>query len=310
MSPGSGMLQSPLANNHQETMTPESSCVPEVYCPASVVSTDSQQITSTPDTSLNDSQPITSMPDTSLLDTSLNDNQPFTSTPLTNRSSSTPGSTSTRKRRRMDSNSDSSSSSLPPPATGSSTLVDEREGLLCEEFVVNTCGCKKTDGRPCSSQFTTEHLIEMRAQASLMTHDELDMVILGSLMTTLNRSENIIDGRHKAKRRQRNYSDYMHNRVPVCSVTFGFLYGIGPKTRLQSIRSHYLECGMTPRVHGNTKCLPHNAMPFDVINAAVKFLQNYAEQHAILLPGRIPGYKRDNMKLLPSSSSKKVSFLV
>ena len=67
---------------------------------------------------------------------------------------------------------------------------------------------------------------------------------------------------------------------------------------------------MTPRVHGNTKCLPHNAMPFDVINAAVKFLQNYAEQHAILLPGRIPGYKRDDMKLLPSSSSKKVSFLV
>ncbi|XP_065913142.1 uncharacterized protein [Dysidea avara] len=61
---------------------------------------------------------------------------------------------------------------------------------------------------------------------------------------------------------------------------------------------------MTPRVHGNTKSLHHNSLPFGVINAAVKFLQNCTEQHAILLPGRIPGYKKDDMKLLPSSSSK------
>ena len=105
---------------------------------------------------------------------------------------------------------------------------------------------------------------------------------------------------------ERDYSGYTHNCLSVCTVTFGFLYGIGSKKRLQSLRSHYLENGMTPRVHGNTKSLPHNALPFGVINAAVKFLQNYTEQHAILLPGRIPGYKRDNMTLLPSSSSKMV----
>ena len=38
----------------------------------------------------------------------------------------------------------------------------------------------------------------------------------------------------------------------------------------------------------------------------VKFLQNYAEENALLLPGRIPGYKRDDIKLLPSSRSKRV----
>ena len=37
-----------------------------------------------------------------------------------------------------------------------------------------------------------------------------------------------------------------------------------------------------------------------------RFLQNYAEKNAILLPGRIPGYKRDDIKILPSSQSKKV----
>ena len=251
---------------------PESPCVPQQSNSNDMVSTGSELITSNPDT------------------------------PVTDSSSSAPGPCSGRKRR-IDI-SDRSISPQTPPAGG--ILVDEKENALCKKFTENTCGCKKINGRPCSTQFSAEYIIEMRAQASLLTHDELDMVILGSLMTTLNRSENIVDGRHKPKKRERDYSDYTHNCLSVCTVTFGFLYGIGSKKRLQSLRSHYLENGMTPRVHGNTKSLPHNSLPFGIINAAVKFLQNYAEQHAILLPGRIPGYKRDDMKLLPSSSSKMV----
>jgi len=201
-------------------------------------------------------------------------------TPVTNSNSRTP---SGRKRRINSSSDTNDSHATPPPA--SSILVDAKEFDLCRNF---TCGCKKIGGRPCSTQFTVDHFIEMRAQASLLSNDELDMVLLGSIMAMLNRSENIVDGRHKPKKRQRDYSDYTHNCLSVCAVTFGFLHGIGSKKRLQSLRSHYLENGMTPRVHGNTKSLPHNALPFDVIEAAVKFLQNYAEQHAILLPGRIP----------------------
>ena len=63
---------------------------------------------------------------------------------------------------------------------------------------------------------------------------------------------------------------------------------------------------METRVHKNTRRLPHNALSFDEIITVVKFVENYAEQHAILLPERIPTYKRGDMKLLPSSTSKKV----
>ena len=52
--------------------------------------------------------------------------------------------------------------------------------------------------------------------------------------------------------------------------------------------------------HGNTKRLPHNALTYEDIIRIVKFLSNYAEEQAILLPGRVPGYKRDDFKLLPS----------
>ena len=56
----------------------------------------------------------------------------------------------------------------------------------------------------------------------------------------------------------------------------------------------------------NTKRLPHNPLTYEDITKIVKFLSNYAEEQAILLPGRVPGYKRDDFKLLLSSTSKKV----
>ena len=49
-----------------------------------------------------------------------------------------------------------------------------------------------------------------------------------------------------------------------------------------------------------------HTLPYNCKVYAVTFLQNFAEANAILLPGRIPGYKRDDMQLLPSSMTKKV----
>ena len=39
---------------------------------------------------------------------------------------------------------------------------------------------------------------------------------------------------------------------------------------------------------------------------ALKFIVNYGEQNAILLPGHIPQFKRDDVKVLTCSDSKKV----
>ena len=35
------------------------------------------------------------------------------------------------------------------------------------------------------------------------------------------------------------------------------------------------------------------------------FIINYAEQHGVSLPGKIPGFKRDDIKVLPCSQTKK-----
>ncbi len=65
--------------------------------------------------------------------------------------------------------------------------------------------------------------------------------------------------------------------------------------------------GLDSRVHGNSKRLPANTLTFKDKENVKKFLCDYAQANAILLPGRIPGYKRDDLQLLPSCTTKKVS---
>ena len=144
-----------------------------------------------------------------------------------------------------------------------------------------------------------------RAEAAGLTRDQLDLVLIGAVMSLLNTNERTFDKNHKCKGRQRIYSNYLFGGQYVCRRTFQFLVGVG-KDRLQAIKASYMESGLTTRIHGNTKRLPHNVTCYEGIQKIVTFVTNFAEEQAILLPGRIPGYKKDDFKLLPSSTSKKV----
>ena len=68
--------------------------------------------------------------------------------------------------------------------------------------------------------------------------------------------------------------------------------------------------GLRPRVHGNTYRKPKHALAHSSIQYVVRFLYIYAEQHALLLPGRVPGYSRTDIQLLPSSVSKRSVWIV
>ena len=50
---------------------------------------------------------------------------------------------------------------------------------------------------------------------------------------------------------------------------------------------------------------PAHALTSTDVTRAVRFIVNYANDHGILLPGRIPGYKRCDLQLLPSNRTKK-----
>ena len=68
---------------------------------------------------------------------------------------------------------------------------------------------------------------------------------------------------------------------------------------------HYLnKNGLVARVHGNTSRLPQHALTLQDVQQVVGFITNFAEDHAIMLPGRIPGYKRYDLQLLLCSTTR------
>jgi len=77
------------------------------------------------------------------------------------------------------------------------------------------------------------------------------------------------------------------------------------KNKLAALISHYRENGLAVRRKksggrkSNIRCLS-----FDDVKAVVTFISNCAEQHALLLPGRVPAYKRSDIRLLPSAETK------
>ena len=84
---------------------------------------------------------------------------------------------------------------------------------------------------------------------------------------------------------------------------FLFLHNIG--NRKYNIKQSYLKYGLEPITHGNTFHQPSHAFTTTELQHITTFLTNFAEANAILLPGRIPGYKRSDIQLLPTQFTKR-----
>lgn len=75
------------------------------------------------------------------------------------------------------------------------------------------------------------------------------------------------------------------------------------KNKLTAVLQHYKDNGITPRERKKVKRRP-TSLSFEDVQRVVVYLHNYATAHAVMLPGRVPGHKRDDIVLLPSSDTK------
>ena len=148
------------------------------------------------------------------------------------------------------------------------------------------CGCKNWNNKPCSFQFSSDYITEVRSSCASLARKELDMVILGQIMALSNFSEITYNKNKKSIQRQKKYTKYFHYGQQVCPVTFHFLHIIVRKL-LKNLTHHFKENGLIPRVHGNTKRPPKHALSFSSVEYVVQFLVNYSDRSAILLPGRV-----------------------
>ncbi len=133
------------------------------------------------------------------------------------------------------------------------------------------------------------------------------VILLGVVYTRVNSKQceqTIRRVRHLPNERQRNTTLFHHHGLRVCRRTFLFLHGVGDFL-LRAVKAGYLSGGLIPRRHGHTGRVAPNALVLEDVRHIVRFNLHYAEAHAILLPGRIPGYKRDDIQILPCSTTKR-----
>lgn len=176
----------------------------------------------------------------------------------------------------------------------------EVEERCIARFAKEGCRYKHFNGKPCCTLFSVDHYQRVRDECRQLAKSELDLVVMGQLLALTQKDEMTQAKRHSPKQRQRSFTCFKHGGHDVCMATFCFLHAIG-KVKFQSIKASFESNGLCPRKRPYVK--PRHALRFADIQYVVSFIQNYAEDNAILLPGRIPGYKRDDVVLLPSSTT-------
>ena len=154
------------------------------------------------------------------------------------------------------------------------------------------CKCKLNGRNACITRFTASQLSAARDECRQLTHDQLDMVVMGQLCS-LCQTDTVT---------QRTATFFRFAGHRICLLVFLFMHTMSHK-RFEAIKHSWSENGLCSRVR--SKVLPHNTTKLSDIEKVVKYILQYAEEHAILLPGQIPGYKRDDLQLLPSSTTKR-----
>ena len=175
---------------------------------------------------------------------------------------------------------------------------DSEESKIAQ-FVASGCSCNLgPHNSPCHRLFSSAQYREMRDECRELSKEEHDLVLMGELRAVTLRDNKT----WRENDRQRTFSQFQFGGHRICQKTFCFLHSIS-RWKLNAIKASWLKNGLRPRQH--TYTTPHNATNLSDIQHIVHFILQYAEDHAILLPGRIPGYKRDDIQLLPSSATKR-----
>ncbi|XP_046553881.1 uncharacterized protein LOC124263346 [Haliotis rubra] len=134
------------------------------------------------------------------------------------------------------------------------------------------------------------------------------ILMLGALNTLVQNQPHTVKKGHAPQPRKETRTTYMFRGVTVCREFFMFVFGSGIK-RLKNVKEHMLVSGINAKKHGRAdKTNQSTCLTLEQRKKAVQFIENYGEQNALVMPGRISGRKNTDLKLLPSHMTKKLVY--
>ena len=126
--------------------------------------------------------------------------------------------------------------------------LDEAEEQLIQQFAQDGCKCDLGPNKsPCCTTITVDYFRSVRCQMLELTHDKLDLVVMGQMMAGCFSRET---SAQRGQQRGKSYTMFYHNGARICQKTFLFLHTMG-YWRFKAIKASYLVNGVVARVHGN-----------------------------------------------------------
>jgi len=188
------------------------------------------------------------------------------------------------------------------------TLIDEDQDSKLNALFNKGCGCLRDCVRKFPKELVEQSVLDCMENDSYCTEhvSHQHLIFLGAMNALVHNQPETIQKAHKSQARQQSRSTYMFRGVEVCRTFFSVVFGCGEK-RLKNVKKQFLCEGINPKQHGNVHRAASRANFEKRLNAR-NFIQNFAENNALVLPGRLPNYKNPDLKLLPSSMSKKHVF--
>lgn len=169
------------------------------------------------------------------------------------------------------------------------------------------CECHGT----CFRDLQADSVYRHRLNIAELTKQEHDMYLMGVTMACLaNRTET---NRHKERIRQR--ASYVFQGKRVCLDAFLYLENV-THYHLKRIRRHVMVNGVIPRVHGNVRKKPHNALSLDIYKFAEHFVKNELQQsknenlhksNVVINEPRINLYQKFRMDCIPKGKTMSYS---
>ena len=179
--------------------------------------------------------------------------------------------------------------------------VEDRaeEVVVHEYFNGSPCCALGSKKGPCWTRAGKERFLHARQESLDLEKKELDLVVLA----TLRASRSLPNDPSVSHEVARAPIKYHYGGMPICKSAFLFIHAIGSR-RLKNLISHYDENALSVRMHGNARKRPHNQTETEEVEKIKAFIEQFADNHAMPLPGRLPTHKDYRVMLLPSDMSK------
>ena len=171
-----------------------------------------------------------------------------------------------------------------------------------------SCKCTQSQQGQCIKSLDPDTIYTVRLSMQEMTHYEKDLILLGKISASTVTTE-LTQKSKKVQQtvRQRPRTQWAVNGVKVCRIAFQFIHNIS-NMKLNEVMKWFKENGLTPRQKKSGGRREKNSLCHDDIVRVVTFIKNYAEDHAISLPGRVAGQKNFSVRLLPTNTTKNAVF--